>query len=1218
MKKRLLSLLLALAMVFSLMPAALAADKPSFQSFFESVPANAETEPGSPNSTNKWKVASLDGDYVLKSGGAGKSRANSTLQLTFTADAELTFEYKVSSEPKYDCFTITYDGAEKIKESGDLGWKTYTLSAESGKVLTLTYAKDSSGDKSDDCVYVRNFTAGEATVVTFHANGGVGADYTQNFYGQAALKLNAFTKADGVFAGWATTPDGEVAYTDGAKLNPTEAMDLYAVWTPAYTVTFAYNDGTTADTTVAIACDTAIGAGAIPQPTRTGYTFGGWFAGNTALTADTVIAANTTYTAAWTANTYTVQYLPNGGTGEMAAQTFTYDAEQALTANAFTRAGYDFRGWNTSASGSSVQYTDGAAVKNLSAENNAVVKLYAVWAKDVFGIAFDAVAAALPADGTIRTADALTLPTSGDGYTITYTSSAPAVLAADGTVTLPASGVQTVTLTATVTDTDGTVKTRDYTLTVYSAAAAAGDAKASIDADGTIHYYFDAGMSSRSSYFYATFVLSLDGTSVEKEVYVHITWDLARAQAVLQAELDRITLPTEPVTSLTLPRYPVKEGIDPSQVDYSKYDNFNTWATVTWTSANDQIVKVGSAPYTPYYAPYATTLTRTAADQQVTLTASIVCNSIEGLTLTKAFTVTVAASQESQATLREQLQAKLDAGFAAYGGLRDAVTGEPLEERDGKYIAANDIHFPTTRDFGVDGKYTPVIITSSDADTIVPPGVNNAARVEVYRPLPGEDAKDVTVTVTIKDKETGIAVSRDFVIAVQPLTQQEIDDELALMAEVKAHYFDGIRNGNPDPEHITGNLHAFREAYLDADGQLVWVYDIDDQANHGIVPSELPGWQASERWRLFRSTNPAVISHENLLVTRATEHKAVTIVSELSSETLGKYAARYPDNADFQALSHQAVSARLIVRGTAPTSDEPQVTTSTVTFQLHTDTEMWIQPTVVYDQPEGTTAMDVFRQVLTANGYSYEAKGSYVQAVIKPDGTKVAEFSKGPNSGWVFRVNGEFPDVAMQDYQLSDGDVIEVLFIANYMDEPGLFLPFTDVNNHWAYSAIKRVYNRGLMLGVSDTRFAPNQALSRAMLVTVLYRLADEPDVTADNPFTDVPAGQWYTNAVIWAAANGIVSGFGDGTFRPNEPATRAQAAVMLCGYAKLAGRDTTQRADLSAYADAAEIPSWALAEMQWANAAQLIRGRSDTILAPNAGTTRAEMAKILSTFIGK
>ena len=1519
MKKRLLSLLLVLAMVFSLMPAALAADKPSFQSFFESVPANAETEPGYPNSTNKWKVTQLGEEYVLMSGGKGKSRASSTLQLTFTADAELTFEYKVSSEAKYDCFTITYDGAEKVKESGDLGWKTYTLSAETGKVLTLTYKKDSSGDKFDDCVYVRNFTAGEATVVTFHANGGAGDDYTQNFYGQAALKPNAFTKADGVFAGWATTPDGEVAYTDGAKLNPTEAMDLYAVWTPAYTVTFAYNDGTTADTTVAIACGTAIGAAAIPQPTRMGYTFGGWFAGDAALTADTVIAANTTYTAAWTANTYTVQYLPNGGTGEMAAQTFTYDAEQALTQNAFTRAGYDFRGWNTSATGTAVQYTDGAAVRNLSADKDAVVKLYAVWAgqpvqvtldrndgseptvrtgvvgynynhiydngtarfnqipdptrtgyiflgwfdapeggteitdqtkfadttpvtlyahweegitvhfdgngykstiadktvhkdavgknlpylssyyypadkaldgwytakeggelvtkdtvfteseitlyahwrdyqyqvkfnvkysdqsgvtgematvavpfgvdyklpactfrregykfagwsessygstvkyadqatihrdfeeddwgdgsedneiynlyavwtKDVFGIAFDAVAAALPADGAIRTADALTLPTSGDGYTITYTSSAPAVLAADGTVTLPASGVQTVTLTATVTDTDGTVKTRDYTLTAYSAAAAAaearlekaaqalgntfepaygkdtnaadaiaallaskgyddvtvavkaaaGDAKASVDADGTIHYYFDAGMNSRGSYFYTTFVLSLDGASVEKEVYLHITWDLARAQAVLQAELDRITLPTEPVTSLTLPRYPVKEGIDPSQVDYSKYDNFNTWATLTWSSADDQIVKVGKAPSTPYYAPYATTLTRTAADRQVTLTASIVCNSVDGLTLTRTFTVTVAASQESQATLREQLQAKLDAGFASYGGLRDAVTGEPLEERDGKYIAANDIHFPTTRYFGVDGKYTPVIITSSDAGTIVPPDVNNAARVEVYRPLPGEDARDVTVTVTIKDKETGVAASRDFVITVQPLTQQEIDDELALMAEVKAHYFDGIRNGNTDPEHITGNLHAFREAYLNADGRLVWVYDIDDQANHGIVPSELSGWQDSEQWRLFRSTNPAVISHENLLVTRAAEHKAVTIVSELSSETLGKYAARYPDNADFQALSHQAVSVRLIVRGTAPTSDEPQVTTSTVTFQLHTDTDMWIRPTVVYDQPEGTTAMDVFQQVLKDNGYSYEAKGSYVQAVIKPDGTKVAELSKGPNSGWVFRVNGEFPDVTMRDYQLSDGDEIEVFFTANYMDEPGMFLPFTDVTNHWAYSAIKRMYTRGWMVGVDENTFAPDQQMSRAMLAVILYAMADKPAVTGENPFTDVPADCWYTDAVIWAAENGIVSGFGDGTFHPNDMVTRAQTAVMLYGYAAFTGADVTARADLSAYSDAGQIPSWAKDAMQWANARRLIVGRDSSHLAPNGETTRAEMAAILSAYIGK
>ena len=654
------------------------------------------------------------------------------------------------------------------------------------------------------------------------------------------------------------------------------------------------------------------------------------------------------------------------------------------------------------------------------------------------------------------------------------------------------------------------------------------------------------------------------------------------------------------------------------------------WALISWTSSDPTVIAVSDKNQQTadtLFDPYVGVVKTPAQDKTVTLTATVTFQLTDAqeqtVTVSKVFTVTVKGQQTN---MREQLLAKLDAGFASYGGLRDAVTGLPLTQRDGKYLAANDIHFPTTRDFGVDGKYTPVTITSSDADTIVPPDVNNAARAEVYRPLPGEAAKDVTVTVTITDSDSGVSASRSFLIAVQPLTQQEIDAELALMAAVRAHYFDGIRNANTDAKNILTDLHPFQEAYLDADGQLVWVYDHADLTGSGIVPVAMDGWTESEQWRLFRSTDPDVISHENLLVTRAAGDKTVTVSSELSSETLGKYAARYPDNKDFQALSCQPVSVELTVPGTEPvtptpvdpTPVEPDHKALSVTFQLHTDTEMWISPSVIGDLPEGTTAMDVFRQVLAANGYSYEAKGSYVQAVIKPDGTKVAEFSKGPNSGWVFRVNGEFPDVAMQDYQISDGDVIEVLFTANYMDEPGLFLPFTDVNNHWAYSAIKRVYNRGLMLGVSDTRFAPNQALSRAMLVTVLYRLADEPDVTADNPFTDVPAGQWYTNAVIWAAANGIVSGFGDGTFRPNEPATRAQAAVMLCGYAKLAGRDTTQRADLSAYADAAEIPSWALAEMQWANAAQLIRGRSDTILAPNAGTTRAEMAKILNTFIGK
>ena len=882
----------------------------------------------------------------------------------------------------------------------------------------------------------------------------------------------------------------------------------------------------------------------------------------------------------------------------------------------------------------------------------------------------------------IRAATTIALPATGavNGSAITWASSDSSIIdPATGVVTLPASGIRTVTLSATLTRGEATA-CRSFDIRVWSQAeldkeAAKSELQKLVERlDGTItltpeygrdtnvntmlsaklddssvavsvskveEVYGGAGIAADGTitYFYAdpnttplvhngsynvTFALSKAGAAETLQVPVVIGWDVQRVRDAISAEItSRLT--TEGLCAA---------GDDPNlltqDLTLPKVIDGKRWALISWTSSDPTAITVSDKnQQTPdtLFDPYVGVVKTPAQDKTVTLTATVTFQLTDAqeqtITVSKVFTVTVKGQQTN---VREQLLAKLDAGFASYGGLRDAVTGLPLTQRDGKYLAANDIHFPTTRDFGVDGKYTPVTITSSDADTIVPPDVNNAARAEVYRPLPGEAAKDVTVTVTITDSDSGVSASRSFLIAVQPLTQQEIDDELALMAEVKAHYFDGIRNGNTDAKNILTDLHPFQEAYLDADGRLVWVYDHADLTGSGIVPVAMDGWTESEQWRLFRSTDPDVISHENLLVTRAAGDKTVTVSSELSSETLGKYAARYPDNKDFQALSCQPVSVELTVPGTEPvtptpvdpTPVEPDHKALSVTFQLHTDTEMWIAPSVIGDLPEGTTAMDVFRQVLTANGYSYEAKGSYVQAVIKPDGTKVAEFSKGPNSGWVFRVNGEFPDVAMQDCRLSDGDVIEVFFTADYMDEPGMFLPFTDVTNHWAYSAIKRVYTRGWMVGMDEKTFAPDQQLSRAMLAVILYVMAGEPAVTGESPFTDVPAGCWYTDAIVWAAQNGIVCGFGDGTFRPNEAVTRAQAAVMLYGYAAFTGADVTARADLSAYSDAGQIPSWAMDAMQWANARRLIVGRDSSHLVPDGKTTRAEMAAILSAYIGK
>jgi len=894
----------------------------------------------------------------------------------------------------------------------------------------------------------------------------------------------------------------------------------------------------------------------------------------------------------------------------------------------------------------------------------------------------------------IRAATTLTLPATGavNGSAITWASSDSSIIdPATGAVTLPASGIQTVTLSATLTRGEATAY-RSFDIRVWSQAeldkeAAKSELRklverldgtitltpeygrdtnvntmlsaklddssiavsvskveevyggAGVAADGTITYFFADPNTTplvHNGSYNVTFALSKAGATETLQVPVVIGWDVQRVRDAISAEITS-QLTTEGLCAA---------GEDPNQLTQDltlpKVIDGKRWALISWTSSDPTAIAVSDKnQQTPdtLFDPYVGVVKTPAQDKAVTLTATVTFQFTDtqeqAITVSKVFYVTV---KGQETTVREDLLAKLDAGFAAYGGLRDAVTGLPLTQRDGKYLAANDIHFPTTRDFGVDGKYTPVTITSSDADTIVPPDVNNAARAEVYRPLPGEAAKDVTVTVTLTDADSGVAASRDFVIEVQPLTQQEIDSELALMAQVKAHYFDGIRNANTDEKNILTDLHPFQEAYLDADGQLVWVYDHADLTGSGIVPVAMDGWSESEQWRLFRSSNSRVISHENLLVTRPAEDKTVTIRSELSSETLGKYAARYPDNADFQALSHQAVSAKVTVVGTTPvdptpidptpidptpvdptpidpTPVDPNPETITVTFQLHTDTEAWILPTVVRDLPEGTTAFDVFKQVLAANGYTYDAKGSYVQAVTAPDGTKVAELSKGQYSGWMYRVNGEFPDTYMGAYELEDGDGIEVFFTADYTKETGAFLPFVDVTNHWAYTDIKRVYNRGWMVGESATIFAPDQELTRAMLAVILYAMAGEPEVAAANPFSDVPAGEWYTDAVIWAAANGIVVGCGDGTFQPDMAVTRAQAAVMLCGYAAFAGRDVTARADLSAFGDAADIPAWAQAEMQWANAEKLILGRDGKLLAPNAAATRAEMASILSGY---
>ena len=174
-------------------------------------------------------------------------------------------------------------------------------------------------------------------------------------------------------------------------------------------------------------------------------------------------------------------------------------------------------------------------------------------------------------------------------------------------------------------------------------------------------------------------------------------------------------------------------------------------------------------------------------------------------------------------------------------------------------------------------------------------------------------------------------------------------------------------------------------------------------------------------------------------------------------------------------------------------------------------------------------------------------------------------------------------------------------------------LPFPDVTEgDWFYDAVRYAYETGLMDGVGDNLFAPNSQTTRAQLVTILYRLEGEPEVSGTSGFTDVEAGTWYTDAVAWAAANGIVS---ETEFAPGKDITREQLATILFRYAEAKGYDVSARADLSAYTDADQIQSYAAESVAWAVAEGLIQGFEDNTLRPAGNATRAQIATILMRF---
>ena len=171
---------------------------------------------------------------------------------------------------------------------------------------------------------------------------------------------------------------------------------------------------------------------------------------------------------------------------------------------------------------------------------------------------------------------------------------------------------------------------------------------------------------------------------------------------------------------------------------------------------------------------------------------------------------------------------------------------------------------------------------------------------------------------------------------------------------------------------------------------------------------------------------------------------------------------------------------------------------------------------------------------------------------------------------------------------------------------------YTDVDaDAWYADAVSYVTDNGLMSGTSSTAFAPEDAMTRSMLATVLYRAAESPAVTGSDAFTDTADGAWYTDAVLWASQQDLVTGYGDGTFGTNDPVSREQIAVILWRYA-----GSPAAAEAQDFADETAISAYASDAVDWARANGIVNGRENNTFDPQGNATRAEVATILRGYL--
>lgn len=493
---------------------------------------------------------------------------------------------------------------------------------------------------------------------------------------------------------------------------------------------------------------------------------------------------------------------------------------------------------------------------------------------------------------------------------------------------------------------------------------------------------------------------------------VQVAWDEARVQQMLDDAAEQIAIgyasgdSAESVTSnLTLP---YRAG------SKSKFE-------VEWKSSDGDVIWPSGYGWDDYTGK----VTRVSSDRAVTLTATVsfVSGGPSGVKGAHDFTVTVKGDPEKVAADKKALQEKVDVAFT-YDIIKYSGT-ETVANKDG---LTADLQMPRTSTLNIDGKYYEVKYSASTDDITI-----NGYKGTVYQPLPGTEAAKTKVTLTVTDKSNAeVTASKTLDFAIAPQDQDELDAELSLMEQAKAGYAAAILNGQ-DAAAVTGDMHAFQKAYLDADGKLAWSYDkaTTDSTSLGIVPVDLPGYDAmsGQDWRLFKSSNSPIVSAENLKVTQPQYNTKVVVSSRLTSEKYARYAERYPDNATYAKLANQDVSAKITVLGTSG-QDSPEVTATCSVIGIDADSnqQTWTAAEP-YTLKTGSTAADLSEALFKKHGltadYGMGTWGWYLNSITSPvDAGQTLGYDSQTGAYWQLFINGTAASVGAGGYVLEAGDSV--------------------------------------------------------------------------------------------------------------------------------------------------------------------------------------------------